>query len=84
MTNSDANAPPIKHHHVHFVNKQYVEMRQWYMKAFNATVRPGKTDFFFGADLPGVGYMLNFFSWQAERAARRPRPGASSITSASR
>ena len=63
VTNSDANAPPIKHHHLHFVNKQYVEMGQWYMKAFNATERPGKTDFFFGADLPGVGYMLNFFSW---------------------
>ena len=25
--------------------------------------RPGQTDFFIGADLPGVGYMLNFFSW---------------------
>ena len=48
---------------MHFVNKQFVEMGQWYMKAFNATERPGKTDFFFGADLPGVGYMLNFFSW---------------------
>ena len=55
VTNSDANAPPIKHHHLHFVNKQYVEMGQWYMKAFNATERPGKTDFFFGADLPGGG-----------------------------
>ena len=40
VTNSDANAPPIKHHHLHFVNKQYVEMGQWYMKAFNATERP--------------------------------------------
>jgi catechol 2,3-dioxygenase-like lactoylglutathione lyase family enzyme len=63
VTNSEPDAPPIKHHHMHFVNKQYVEMGQWYMKAFNATERPGKTDFFFGADLPGVGYMLNFFSW---------------------
>jgi hypothetical protein len=26
-------------------------------------LRPGQTDFFIGADLPGVGYMLNFFSW---------------------
>jgi hypothetical protein len=31
------------------------------MKAFNATLRPGQTDFFIGADLPGVGYSLNFF-----------------------
>ena len=57
------DAPPIVHHHVHFVNKQFVEMQQWYMKAFNATLRDGQTDFFIGADLPGVGYMLNFFSW---------------------
>jgi catechol 2,3-dioxygenase-like lactoylglutathione lyase family enzyme len=63
VTNSEANAPPITHHHVHFVNKQFVEMQQWYMKAFNATLREGQTDFFIGADLPGVGYMLNFFSW---------------------
>jgi catechol 2,3-dioxygenase-like lactoylglutathione lyase family enzyme len=63
VTNNEANAPPIKHHHLHFVNKQFVEMGQWYMKAFNATLRPGQTDFFFGADLPGVGYILNFFSW---------------------
>ena len=63
VTNMEPNAPPIKHHHVHFVNKQFVEMQQWYMKAFNATLRPGQTDFFIGADLPGVGYMLNFFSW---------------------
>ena len=38
-------------------------MQQWYMKAFNATLREGQTDFFIGADLPGVGYMLNYFSW---------------------
>ena len=63
VTNMAADAPPIMHHHVHFVNKQFVEMGQWYMKAFNATQRDGQTDFFFGADLPGVGYMLNFFSW---------------------
>jgi 4-hydroxyphenylpyruvate dioxygenase-like putative hemolysin len=63
VTNMDPNPPPIKHHHVHFVNKQFVEMQQWYMKTFNATLRPGQTDFFIGADLPGVGYMLNFFSW---------------------
>lgn len=63
VTSSEENPPPIKHHHVHFVNKDFVEMQQWYMKAFNATLREGQTDFFIGADLPGVGYMLNFFSW---------------------
>lgn len=63
VTNTAENAPPITHHHVHFVNKPFVEMQQWYMKAFNATLRDGQTDFFIGADLPGVGYMLNFFSW---------------------
>jgi catechol 2,3-dioxygenase-like lactoylglutathione lyase family enzyme len=63
VTNMAPDAPPITHHHVHFVNRQFVEMQQWYMKAFNATLRDGQTDFFIGADLPGVGYMLNFFSW---------------------
>jgi catechol 2,3-dioxygenase-like lactoylglutathione lyase family enzyme len=63
VTNAAVDAPPITHHHVHFVNPQFVEMQQWYMKAFNATLREGQTDFFIGADLPGVGYMLNFFSW---------------------
>jgi hypothetical protein len=63
VTNEAPDAPPIKHHHVHFVNPQFVAMQQWYMKAFNATLRDGQTDFFIGADLPGVGYMLNFFSW---------------------
>ena len=63
LVTAEANAPPIAHHHVHFVNKQFVEMQQWYMKAFDATLRPGQTDFFIGADLPGVGYSLNFFSW---------------------
>jgi catechol 2,3-dioxygenase-like lactoylglutathione lyase family enzyme len=63
VTNMAENPPPITHHHVHFVNRDFVTMQQWYMKAFNATLRPGQTDFFIGADLPGVGYMLNFFSW---------------------
>jgi hypothetical protein len=58
------NAPPIVHHHVHFTNPQFVEMGRWYMKALNATERAGATDFFFGADLPGIGYMLNFFRWE--------------------
>jgi len=68
VTSMEENAPPITHHHVHFVNTQFVEMQQWYMKAFNATLRPGQTDFFIGADLPGVGYMLNFFSWLPDEA----------------
>jgi catechol 2,3-dioxygenase-like lactoylglutathione lyase family enzyme len=38
------------------------------MKAFNATLRPGQTDFFIGADLPGVGYMLNFFRWEGDQS----------------
>jgi catechol 2,3-dioxygenase-like lactoylglutathione lyase family enzyme len=68
VTNMAPNAPPITHHHVHFINKQYVEMQQWYMKAFNATLRSGQTDFFIGADLPGVGYMLNFFRWEGDQS----------------
>ncbi|MEO8466058.1 MAG: VOC family protein [Gammaproteobacteria bacterium] len=63
VTNMDAGAPPIKGHHVHFVNKEFVAMQQWFMKAFDATLRDGQTDFFIGADLPNVGYSLNFFSW---------------------
>lgn len=66
VTNSEPDAPPITHHHVHFVNPQYVEMRDWYVKALDATERTGPntfTDFFAGADLPGIGYMLNFFIW---------------------
>ncbi len=67
VTAAEPSAPAIAHHHVHFINKQYVEMQQWYMKAFNATLRPGQTDFFIGADLPGVGYMLNFFRWEGDQ-----------------
>ena len=63
VTDDSPGAPPIAHHHVHFVNTEFVRMQQWYMEAFNATLRDGQTDFFIGADLPGVGYMLNFFSW---------------------
>jgi predicted enzyme related to lactoylglutathione lyase len=63
VTSMAENPPPIVHHHVHFVNRDFVAMQQWYVQAFNATLRPGQTDFFIGADLPGVGYMLNFFSW---------------------
>ena len=64
VTNKEPNAPPIVHHHVHFTNPQYVEMGRWFMNALNATERAGGTDFFFGADLPGIGYMLNFFKWE--------------------
>jgi catechol 2,3-dioxygenase-like lactoylglutathione lyase family enzyme len=68
VTNRDANPPPIKYHHVHFINKQYVDMQQWYMKAFDAALRTGQTDFFIGADLPGVGYSLNFFRWEGDQS----------------
>jgi len=64
VTNKEPNAPPIIHHHVHFTNKMFVEMQQFFMKAFNATLRPGQTNFFIGADLQGVGYSLNFFHWE--------------------
>jgi catechol 2,3-dioxygenase-like lactoylglutathione lyase family enzyme len=67
VTAATPNAPPIVGHHIHFINKQYVEMQQWYMKAFDATLRPGQTDFFIGADLPGVGYSLNFFRWEGDQ-----------------
>ena len=68
VTNDQKDAPRIVAHHIHFINKQYVEMQQWYMKAFNATLRPGQTDFFIGADLPGVGYSLNFFRWEGDQS----------------
>ena len=67
VTAAGPNAPPIVAHHIHFINKQYVEMQQWYMKAFDATLRAGQTDFFIGADLPGVGYSLNFFRWEGDQ-----------------
>jgi catechol 2,3-dioxygenase-like lactoylglutathione lyase family enzyme len=68
VTSDQKDAPPIVAHHIHFINKQYVEMQQWYMKAFNATLRPGQTDFFIGADLPDVGYSLNFFRWEGDQS----------------
>jgi len=68
VTSAEKNAPPIVAHHIHFINKQYVEMQQWYMKAFDATLRPGQTDFFIGADLPNVGYSLNFFRWEGDQS----------------
>jgi catechol 2,3-dioxygenase-like lactoylglutathione lyase family enzyme len=61
-------APPIVAHHIHFINKQYVEMEQWYEKAFNATLGPNRTDFYIGAQLPGVGYSLNFFRWEGDQS----------------
>src|SRR5499427_752423 len=48
VTSADKSAPPIVAHHIHFINKQYVAMQVWYMKAFDATLRPGQTDFFIG------------------------------------
>jgi catechol 2,3-dioxygenase-like lactoylglutathione lyase family enzyme len=69
VTATDKTAPPIAHHHVHFTNPQYVEMRDWYVKVLGATERTGPntfTDFFAGADLPGIGYMLNFFRWEPD------------------
>ena len=68
VTSDPKDTRPIVAHHIHFINKQYVEMQQWYMKAFDATLRPGQTDFFIGADLPGVGYSLNFFRWEGDQS----------------
>jgi catechol 2,3-dioxygenase-like lactoylglutathione lyase family enzyme len=68
LVTGDPKAAPIAAHHIHFINKQYVEMQQWYMKVFNATLRAGQTDFFIGADLPGVGYSLNFFRWEGDQS----------------
>ena len=68
VTAADKNAPPIVAHHIHFINTQYVAMQQWYMKVFDATLRAGGTNFFAGADLPGVGYSLNFFRWEGDQA----------------
>ncbi|HXD74778.1 MAG TPA: VOC family protein [Vicinamibacterales bacterium] len=67
VTSADKDAPPIVAHHIHFINKQYVAMQRWYMNAFDATLRAGGTDFFAGADLPGVGYSLNFFRWEGDQ-----------------
>ena len=63
VTAAEADAPAIEHHHVHLVHPQFVEMQQWYIRAFNAAPRDVLTDFYAGAELPGVGYSLNFFSW---------------------
>jgi len=68
VTSGQKDAPPIVAHHIHFINKQYVEMQQWYMKTFNATLGPNQTDFYIGAALPGVGYSLNFFRWEGDQS----------------
>jgi catechol 2,3-dioxygenase-like lactoylglutathione lyase family enzyme len=68
VTAAGPGAPPIAYHHIHFINKQYVEMQQWYMKVFDAALRPGQTDFFIGADLASVGYSLNFFRWEGDQS----------------
>jgi catechol 2,3-dioxygenase-like lactoylglutathione lyase family enzyme len=70
VTSAEKEPAPIVYHHIHFINKQYVEMRNWYARALNATERTGPntfTDFFAGADLPGVGYSLNFFRWEGDQ-----------------
>src|SRR6185295_8465774 len=54
VTSDQKDAPPIVAHHIHFINKQYVEMQQWYMKAFNATLLRSNSEFCIGADLPDV------------------------------
>jgi catechol 2,3-dioxygenase-like lactoylglutathione lyase family enzyme len=68
VTNREPNAPPLKGHHIHFINKQYVEACEWYQKAFDAPCGRSKTDFFIGGDLPGVGYSLNFFRWEGDQS----------------
>lgn len=71
VTSAEKTPAPIVYHHIHFINKQYVEMRNWYVRAFNATERTGPntfTDFFAGADLVGVGYSLNFFRWEGDQS----------------
>jgi len=71
VTSAEKAPAPIVYHHIHFINKQYVEMRNWYVRAFNATERTGPntfTDFFAGADLSGVGYSLNFFRWEGDQS----------------
>lgn len=47
---------PITLHHVHFFNPKNAEMRDWYVKTFNAKPREGPQ--FVSADLPGIA--LNF------------------------
>jgi catechol 2,3-dioxygenase-like lactoylglutathione lyase family enzyme len=53
-----AQAEPIVSHHIHFFGANVEEMRAWYMEVFGAAERPGQTNGFIGADLPGLG--LNF------------------------
>ena len=67
VTADGDDAPPIAFHHVHLVNREFAEMGRWYIDALEAMQRPGPTyDYFFGVDLPEVGYMLNYFSWLPE------------------
>jgi len=71
VTSAEKTAPPIVYHHIHFINKQYVEMRDWYARALNASPRTGPntfTDYFAGGDLAGVGYSLNFFRWEGDQS----------------
>jgi catechol 2,3-dioxygenase-like lactoylglutathione lyase family enzyme len=71
VTSAEKGAAPIVYHHIHFINKQYVEMRNWYVKTFDASERTGPntfTDYFAGGDLAGVGYSLNFFRWEGDQS----------------
>jgi catechol 2,3-dioxygenase-like lactoylglutathione lyase family enzyme len=49
---------PIMSHHIHFFGNEPEAMRAWYVDVFGAAERPGSTNGFIGADLPGLG--LNF------------------------
>jgi hypothetical protein len=88
VTNMAPNAPPITHHHVHFINKQYVEMREWYVKALNATMRTGPntfTDFFTGAICRASATCSTSSAGKAtNRFTHQPTAAASTTTSASR
>jgi hypothetical protein len=37
-------------------------------KSRRSTRCPGQTEFFIGADLPGVEYSLNFFPWEGDQS----------------
>jgi len=44
VTASEDDAPPIAHHHVHFVNRDFIAMQQWYIRVLNAAARDVLTD----------------------------------------
>ena len=69
MTRRGRKPAPIVYHHIHFINKVRRDAELVPPRALNATERRAQhlTDFFAGADLPGVGYSLNF-PWEGDRA----------------